>query len=292
VGTATGVGLADRGHRVRFVDIDSRRVAALSGQGHPAQTELRLSETEDDIVFLTVPTPHQGDRFDLGALESAARATGRALADCPSRPTIVLRSTVPPGTCDGVVRAVIESESGKRAGTDFLMASNPEFLRAASAEADFANPWMTVIASRSAEATDRLVELLAPLGGEMRTFDDPAIAELIKCAHNTFNATKISFWNEIWMVGSRLGINTDDVASVVAISAEGSFNPLYGIRGGAPFGGACLPKDTAGFLGFASELGLDLRLLRAVVAVNVEVADLLGSEIDSFPLQGASALGR
>jgi hypothetical protein len=85
----------------------------------------------------------------------------------------------------------------------------------------------------------------------MRSFDNPAEAEFIKCAHNIYNATKISFWNEMWLVAQKMGLDLDPIASTVAKSAEGSINPQYGIRGGAPYGGVCLPKDTCGFLGFA-----------------------------------------
>ena len=69
-------------------------------------------------------------------------------------------------------------------------------------------------------------ELLAPFGGEVRTFDEPAAAEFVKCAHNIYNATKISFWNEMWLVAQSLGIDADPVASTVAASSEGSINPL------------------------------------------------------------------
>ena len=177
------------------------------------------------------------------------------------------------------MRNALEDASGKRAGSDFLLGSNPEFLRAASAVEDFLRPWMTVVGARSAEARDRLVELLSPFGGELRCFDDPAVPELIKCSHNLFNAAKISFWNEIWQVSRHLGIDPDAVAGTVARSAEGSINPNYGIRGGAPFGGACLPKDTAGFLGFSRRIGVDMKLLEAVVAVNSDMDQLVGAEI-------------
>jgi UDPglucose 6-dehydrogenase len=195
--------------------------------------------------------------------------------------TVVVRSTVPPGTSDNLVRPALERESGKTVGTGFELASNPEFLRAATAVEDFRNPWMTVIASRQPQTIARMRELLAPFGGEVRTFSEPASAELVKCAHNIYNATKISFWNEMWLVAQAYGIDADPVASTVAASSEGSINPLYGIRGGAPYGGVCLPKDTCGFLGFAAEIGVDMPLLRAVVEVNDRMEALTGHELDS-----------
>jgi UDPglucose 6-dehydrogenase len=148
------------------------------------------------------------------------------------------------------------------------MASNPEFLRAACSREDYLMPWMTVIGARSARTVERLSALYADFGGEIRTFTKPAEAEFVKCAHNLYNATKISFWNEMWQVASHADVELDTVAATVAVSAEASFNPEYGVRGGRPYGGACLPKDTRGFLGFAEDLGVDMPLLRGVISVN------------------------
>ena len=95
--------------------------------------------------------------------------------------------------------------SGQRVGEGFTLASAPEFLRAASALEDFLSPWMTVVASKSRRTVERVEAFSGPFGGELRTYNDPAIAEMIKCTHNVFNATKISFWNEVWMVCEGLG---------------------------------------------------------------------------------------
>lgn len=104
----------------------------------------------------------------------------------------------------------------------------------------------------------------------------------MKCAHNIFNATKISFWNEMWLVAQTLGLDLDPIAQTVARSAEGSYNPLYGIRGGAPYGGVCLPKDTQGFLGLAESLSLDMPLLKAVVKVNDTLIERADREADEL----------
>ncbi|HEY8200854.1 MAG TPA: UDP-glucose/GDP-mannose dehydrogenase family protein, partial [Actinomycetota bacterium] len=236
------------------------------------------------FVFLTLPTPHAGGAYDLSVIAGGARAVGEALRDAPAFHTVVVRSTVPPGTCEGLVGPILERASGRRTRQEFGLASNPEFLRAASAEEDFRFPWMTVIASRSRRTVERLSRLLAPFGGEVRTFSDPAEAELVKCCHNLFNATKISFWNEMWLVSRALGLDADRVAATVARSAEGSLNPEYGIRGGAPFGGSCLPKDTLGFLGFAGSRGIEMPLLQAVMEVNERMEKLLAQELDATSL--------
>jgi UDPglucose 6-dehydrogenase len=268
VGTATGSGFLEGGHDVTFIDIATARLEALSAQGKDVSPTINLNRESPAFIFLTLPTPNIGHHYDLSAFESGVRSVGRALKTAGPGHVVVVRSTVPPGTTERVVQPILEEESGKTVGAGFTVASNPEFLRAASAAEDFRWPWMTVIASRNKRTQERLQALLAPFGGEQRIFDDPAVAEMIKCSHNIFNAAKISFWNEMWQVCQALGIDHDDVASTVARSSEGSFRQTYGIRGGAPYGGVCLPKDTQGFLGFARERGVPMPLLHAVVRVN------------------------
>jgi UDPglucose 6-dehydrogenase len=273
VGTATGRGFLEVGHEVTFIDVLPARIEALTAEGHDARQELVLRDEPSAFVFLTLPTPNEGQRYDLTALRSGATAVGVALRDARAVHTVVVRSTVPPGTTEDIVQPILERMSGKTVGEQICLAANPEFLRAASAREDFRWPWMTVIASSNRRTLERLQALLAPFGGEMRTFDRPSTAEFIKCVHNISNATKISFWNEMWLVAQRLGIDLDDVSSTVARSAEGSTNPSYGIHGGAAYGGVCLPKDTKGFLGFAADLHLEMPLLHAVVAVNDRLAE-------------------
>lgn len=273
VGTATGRGFAAHGHQVRFVDIDPQRIRALRADGFEAVDHLTLGGTST-VVFLTLPTPNDGYRWDLDAFTAGVHDVGRALADSSAFHTVVTRSTVPPGTTENLVGPALEAASAKQVGLGFALASNPEFLRAQCAYEDFINPWMTVIGARSKRTVERLEALLSPFGGELRTFSDPAQTEMIKCAHNIYNATKISFWNEMWQVAGRIGVDPHAVADTVSRSAEGSFSPAYGIRGGAAYGGACLPKDTKGFIGFARAVGAATPLLSAVDGVNETMREL------------------
>ena len=266
------------GHAVSFVDLNPDRVKVLREKGLAATTTVDLS-CPSSFVFIAVPTPHDGPRYDLSYIEAAATAIGKALRNSSEFHTIVVRSTVPPGTTEGLVLPILERESGRRVHEHFGLAANPEFLRAASNHEDFLMPWMTVVGSRSARTVERMVQLYKPFGGEVCTFTNPTKAEFVKCAHNIFNATKISFWNEMWMVANRMGFSSDEIAAVVAKSAEGSINPQYGIRGGMPFGGACLPKDTYGFIGFANELGVEVALLKAVVEVNEQMESVVQAEL-------------
>lgn len=282
VGTATGKGFVHAGHEVTFVDIAPARVEALRAEGLDARDRLALEGEPEAYVFLTLPTPNVGRSYDLSAFEQGARDVAEALRGATAMHTVVVRSTVPPGTTETLVKPILEEVGGTTEGTGFALASNPEFLRAASAEDDFRWPWMTVVGARSKRVAERLSELLAPFGGQLKVFDDPAVPELVKCAHNIYNATKISFWNEMWLVCQELGIDHDLVSTTVADSAEASFNRQYGIRGGAPYGGVCLPKDTNGFLGFAQTLGVEMPLLSAVVDVNDILARRVSGELEAL----------
>jgi UDPglucose 6-dehydrogenase len=280
VGAATGEGFLKAGHDVTFVDISEVRVRELRDRGWDAHTTIDLADEPESLIFLTLPTPNDGHRYDLSAFTSGTAAVGRAIAGASAKHIVVVRSTVQPGTTEGLVKTTLEENSGKVANEGFGLASNPEFLRAVSAAEDFANPWMTIIASRDPQNVERLRAILAPFGGELRTFTNPAEAEFIKAAHNIYNATKISFWNEMWLVAQKLELDLDPIAATVARSAEGSINPEYGIRGGAPYGGVCLPKDTQGFLGFADTVGVDMPLLSAVVETNDRLAEIVSHEVE------------
>jgi UDPglucose 6-dehydrogenase len=268
VGSATGRGLLQAGHRVTFVDVAHQRVAALAGEGLDARTALHLDGEPESFVFLCLPTPidEDGGGYQLTAIEAGARQVGRALASADAPHIVVVRSTVPPGTTQELVRPMLERHSAKREGAGFGLAASPQFLRPGATGQDdrIRRPRLTVIGACSQRVTNRLRDLLGPLGGQIRVVDDPATAELIKCTDTLFNATRISFWNEIWQVCDRLGLDPDQVAGAVATCAEGSLNPEHGTRGGAPYAGGRLPRDTRGFLDFAAELGLAMPLLSAV----------------------------
>jgi UDPglucose 6-dehydrogenase len=120
VGSSTGKGLTAAGHDVHFVDVDAARVEALREEGYPATTTVELPE-RPSFVFLTLPTPNQGHRYDLSAFVDGTRAVGRALAASSAFHTVVVRSTVPPGTCEQVVQpstgcAASPRASGARSG--------------------------------------------------------------------------------------------------------------------------------------------------------------------------------
>jgi UDPglucose 6-dehydrogenase len=299
-----GRGFVESGHSVTLVDISADRVDTLVAAGLDATTRLDLRGEPSSFVFLTVPTPAGPQGYDLRDMAVACRDVGRAIGQAHAERavagrhsnrrdargegdgyavhTVITRSTVPPGTTTQLVGPAVAQASGTAEGSGFVLAANPEFLRDSSVEDDVRWPWMTVVGARSRRVGERLAALLEPFGGELRVFDKPETAELVKCVHNLYNATKISFWNEMWLVARALHLDPDDIASTVSRSAEGSLNAAYGIRGGAPFAGRCLPKDTDGFLAFARELGLPMPLLDSVVGVNRHLAERVEGELEAL----------
>ncbi|GLY17846.1 hypothetical protein LWF15_26475 [Kineosporia rhizophila] len=293
VGAATGRALGHAGHRVTFVDIDPRRVAVLVNEGLDARRDLDLAGEPESFIFLCTPTRVEAGRHHLADVASGAELIGRAMARADTPHTVVVRSTVPPGTTRDLVRPLVELHSGRREGTGFSIAASPHFdSRAGNGRTgrhalETVRPPLTVIGADSERVVNAVRDVLNPIvppGGQMRLLEDPAEAEMVKCAHSLFNATKISFWNEIWRVCDRLGLDPDEVASMVATSAEGSLNPEYGIWGGAPYSGHQLPSDTRGFLGFAEELGLPMPLLSAVVGVNSGFEQRLDAEMEALSM--------
>jgi UDPglucose 6-dehydrogenase len=266
VGFATGVALAGLGHRVAFTDVNPTRVDEIRQKGYVAGED--VSE-ESSIFLVSVPTPATSQGYDFSFIERAARMVARSLRDRTDEAIVVVRSTVTPGFIDRFLHRWIEEESGRSVGDGISLVSAPEFLREDSALDDAGHPWMTVVGGYDANAVARVASMFAPLGGEIRTFDEPMSAEFVKIVHNCFNAAKISFWNEMHHLCAAAGVNQLAIAEVVALSAEASFNPQYGIRGGRAFGGNCLPKDLDGLLGFAHGMGKAVPLLSAVRTVNL-----------------------
>jgi UDPglucose 6-dehydrogenase len=272
VGQATGKGLAKVGHRVSYVDVNPMVIARLHAENLDAMTVAEVNWGQVDIVMLTIATPTHKGRIALDHLKSAARDVGLGLRLTNRYITVVVRSTVPPFTTEKIILPILEKASGKQTGQDFGVAMNPEFLRQASAAQDFANPRIIVIGSTDTTSIDVLRKLYLP-------FDSPVVvctpteAEMIKYVSNIYNAVKISYFNEVYAICQKLNIDCDKVAYTVSRSAEGMWNPLYGTKGGVPYGGACLPKDTSAFMGFVRELGLEHRLLEATIEVNTRLAN-------------------
>ena len=270
VGQATGRGFIRKGHAVTFVDINEKTLAALNAEGLKACLLAQVDWRNADIVMLAVATPTENGRIDLSAIEMAARDLGEQLQTVDHFITVVVRSTVLPNTTEKRIKPLLELASGKVAGIDFGLAMNPEFLRQATSVQDFDRPWLTVIGAYDEFAARALKALYTPFGS-LLVECTPTEAEMIKYTSNLYNAAKISYFNEVHAICEGLGINSGVVSSAVARSAESLWNPLYGTRGGVPYGGACLPKDTQAFMNFVHENGFAHEMLAAAIHVNEQL---------------------
>ena len=274
VGQATGKGLAHYGHKIVFCDANPARVEDLQQQGYFAVSPNDFIQHRNDATMICVGTPTNAMEIDLSHLRSACQLMASILQLTNEYHLVVVRSTLPPGTTQDLVIPLLEEGSGKLAGQDFGVCYNPEFLREVSALDDFVTPWVIVLGANDTGSERAARQIYEPISSRLEmpvTVTNLRSAEMIKYAHNLYNATKISYTNEIWSVCQDLSIDGDLVMSTISQSAEAMWNPNYGIKGGFPYGGSCLPKDTVAFLAFAEEHGLEMKLLDAVVQVNEQM---------------------
>lgn len=310
VGAVTGTCFAGRGHEITFVDIDRKKLDALrSGQApiyEPGLDDLllrckdRISTTMDiaeavsatDITFVCVGTPSNADgSIDLRYVLSVAGEIGEVLGGIDHFHTVVMKSTVFPGTTMDLIRPLLEEKSGKKAFTDFGLGSNPEFLKEGCAVQDFLSPDRIVIGVED-EQTRKVMEEL------YTSFDCPIIAvpiktaEMIKYASNAFLATKITFANEIGNLCKNLGIDSYEVFKGVGMDAR--IGPAF-FRSGIGFGGSCFPKDLSALIAGAESHGVDTAVLKAVVLQNnvqpLKLVELLRKHLPDLQERRIGLLG-
>ncbi|MFC5746214.1 hypothetical protein [Actinomadura rugatobispora] len=274
VGTATGRGFRRHDHKVTFVDTDAAARHRAAELGFLAVEPEALDLMDVNAVFVTVSAPAGERGVDLTHLLDASRALGTALAHTtPDTFTVVVyRSTVPPGTTRKLV-TVLEAASNGKAGVDFGVAYCPEYLRAGTAYEDFINPPLVSVGVVGGdELTGEIVcDLHRPFGRAVQ-FLGVEEAEFQKYVHNLFNAVKISFFNEMRGIASCLEIDdSDEVFRITAITAEGMWNPCYGIADLGPYGGAGLPNDAEAWLKEMERMGVRSALVEAARAVNVRL---------------------
>jgi GDP-mannose 6-dehydrogenase len=220
-----------------------------------------------EVVMVAVGTPSTASgSLDLSAVERVCAAIGRALPVDGNFRTVVIRSTVLPGTTDAFVRPRLEQASGLTAGDGFGLATNPEFLREGSGVTDFFDATRTIVGAddeRSAAAVRRVYEgLEAPVYEvAIRT------SELVKYTDNAFHALKIAFANEIASFAREFAVDGREVMRLLTADPRLNVSPAY-LRPGFAFGGSCLPKDLRALTERAHEAELDLPLLSATLPSN------------------------
>ncbi len=287
VGAVSAACLARDGHEVIAVDVDPGRVAAINAGRSPiverglpeliAQmvAEGRLRATTDtaaavqgsDASFVCVGTPSAPDNsIGLDYVKGVCAEIGRALADHPGFHSVVMRSTIVPGTMQQVCIPILEEASGLQAGKDFGVGYYPEFLRESTAIQDYADPGLIVFGALDEKTGALLTALNKDLPCEIHLVD-LSTAELVKYTSNAWRAVKVSFANEIGNIAKAAGLDGQRIMSILCSDTKVSMSAHF-LRPGFAFGGSCLPKDVRALRAFATGKGVAAPMLDAVLTAN------------------------
>lgn len=289
VGSVSATCLASKGNSVLGVDLNPDKVKAMESGQSPiveeglgeilaearkachlhATTDAQAAVHQTEISFICVGTPSQRNgKLDLAGVERVCEDIGKALRVKNEFHWVVLRSTVLPGTTDRVVTPMLERSSRKKAGQDFAVCYNPEFLREGTAIKDFFNPPFTIIGSADVAHLAPLRELYS--FADCQIYETPiATAEMVKYVCNAFHAVKVGFANEIGVMAKHLGVDAEAVTKIFTSDTSLNISPAY-LSPGFAFGGSCLPKDLRALVHCAKEHDLRMPLLESILPSNNE----------------------
>jgi GDP-mannose 6-dehydrogenase len=287
VGSVSAATFAADGHTVIGVDVNPDKVATVNA-GHSPIVEPGLGEliessvadgrlrattsaeeavagSEVSLVSVSTPSRRNGS-LDLTHLIRVCEQLGAALRDKHAYHVVVIRSTVLPGTTHETVIPTLERVSGKKYGTDFGVAVNPEFLREGSAVSDIRHPPLTLVGHNHAADAAGAVALYENLEAPLVT-TSIRVAEMIKYASNAWHALKVCFGNEIGNLCKRLDVDSHEVMDIFCQDNKLNLSPYY-LKPGFAFGGSCLPKDVRALEYRAKELDLEIPVLQSVLRSN------------------------
>jgi GDP-mannose 6-dehydrogenase len=279
--------LARAGHEVVGVDVNPTKVEIINNGTSPivepgisdviadvVKTK-KLSATTDtvhavkttDVSLVCVGTPSKPNgSLDLGHVRRVCEEIGAALATKNERHTIVIRSTMLPGSVESVAQPALEEASGKKAGTDFGLCVNPEFLREGTSLKDFYAPPFTLIGASDEQTAKIVASLYAEIDAPVFTTSIKT-AEMVKYVCNCFHALKVSFGNEIGNICKALELDSHEVMNVFCADTKLNLSSYY-LKPGFAFGGSCLPKDLRAVTYKAKELDVEVPLLTAISITN------------------------
>ncbi|MGI9343462.1 MAG: nucleotide sugar dehydrogenase [Gammaproteobacteria bacterium] len=287
VGTVSAACLAMDGHDVIGVDPNATKVDLINGGQPPiiekdvgemireavaggrlnAVTGAEAAVRASDLSLVCVGTPSaENGSLNLRFVELVCREIGAALKDHDSYHTVVIRSTILPGTMNSLVIPALENTSGKKAGKDFGLCNNPEFLRESTAVFDYYHPPKTVIGAMDAESSARLSDLYKDLPGP-KIVTTIEVAETVKYVDNVWHAVKVSFANEIGAICKQINVDSHEVMDIFCQDQKLNLSPYY-LKPGFAFGGSCLPKDVRALTFHSKRLDLNLPLLESIMETN------------------------
>jgi GDP-mannose 6-dehydrogenase len=310
VGSVSAASLAALGHDVVGIDSNATKVEAVAAGGsavkEPGLAELiartvkegRLAARREgrdlvagaDVSLICVGTPSGAEGGpDLEYLRRVAAEIGSGLRDRRGYHVVVVRSTVFPGTTRAVVAPILEQSSGAVPGRDFGLASNPEFLREASALADFLSPALTVIGELDARSGDAVARLYDGVQAPVHRVSLEE-AESIKLVNNAFHALKIGFANEVGRLCERLNIDGRAVMDMVCADRKLNISTAY-LKPGFAFGGSCLPKDLRSILHHGRRMGVELPILEGILPSNRIQIDAVRVRVHGLGKRRLAVLG-
>lgn len=287
VGSVSAACFASRGHRVVGVDVDPRKLdllhrgiapvieVELGELVHDAVASGLLSVTESatsavldsDVSLVCVPTPSlPGGGLSTSFLQAVTTQIGSALAAKDGWHTVVYRSTMLPGTCEGVLIPLLEQLSGKDVGVDFGVCVNPEFLREGTSARDFFDPPKTVVGHNDDRSAALVLDLFDGIPGP-RVLVPLGVAEMVKYVDNCFHALKVDFANEIGAICAALGLDSHQVMDVFLSDTKLNLSAAY-LRPGFAFGGSCLPKDVRALTHAARRHDVEVPVIANILASN------------------------
>lgn len=287
VGCVSAACFAKEGHQVVGVDVSQSKVdmindgkATIVEHGiaelvseMKAAGRLRATTSVSDAVrhssisLVCVGTPSAPNgSLDLSYVERVCFEIGAALKDKSTRHTIVIRSTVLPGSTEDIAAAAIERGSGRTRHKDFGLSMNPEFLREGTSIKDFYDPPFTVVGAEDEATAKAVSELYAGLDAPVRVVAI-RVAEMIKYACNCFHGLKVGFANEIGNVCKALGVDSHEVMRIFCEDTKLNISPYY-LKPGFAFGGSCLPKDLRAVSYRARQLDVPTPILAATLQSN------------------------
>jgi UDPglucose 6-dehydrogenase/GDP-mannose 6-dehydrogenase len=300
VGLVTGACLAEKGHYTICVDVDQEKVDRINNsipsiyekgleellkknihKRLEATTDLNRAIIETEITLIAVGTPFDGNHIDLTSIREVSWQIGESLQNKLTYHLVAVKSTVVPGTTDQIVLPILEAASGKKAGIDFGVGMNPEFLTEGEAIQDFMCPDRIVLGGIDEKSLQVLEQLYSVFEGVEQVRTNNKTAEMIKYTSNALLATMISFSNEIGnlcatMRGSDVvdvmrGLHLSRYLSPAMPNGDRIVAPISAfLWAGCGFGGSCLPKDVRTLIAHGEEAGRPLRLLDAVMRINAE----------------------
>lgn len=293
VGCVSAACLANDGHHVIGVDINPFKVEQIQAGKAPVlepglekmiQEGLRTNRFQastnnyettlsTDVSMICVGTPSsENGSLDLQYVKKVCVEIGQALAVKSSYHVVIVRSTVLPGTVQDILVPILEKYSGRKAGTDFGVCMNPEFLREGSAIEDYYHPSQIVIGEFDQRSGDMAAEIYSAVDAPVIRAAIP-VAEMVKYVSNTWHALKVAFANEIGNIAKAHSIDGQEVMNIFVQDRQLNISPTY-LRPGFAFGGSCLPKDVRALRYRARERDLNLPVLESIMASNEQQIQL------------------